>query len=34
MDKLDDGKILLICGIDFVEDFRKVDRIEVVRNEI
>jgi hypothetical protein len=34
MDKLDDGKILLIVGADFVEDFRKVDRIEVVRNDI
>lgn len=34
MDKLDDGKILLIVGADFVEDFRTVDRIEVVRNDI
>jgi hypothetical protein len=34
MDKLEDGKILMIVGIDFVEDFRKVDRIEIVRNNI
>jgi hypothetical protein len=32
IDKLNDGKLLLIVGIDFVEDFTKVDRIEVVRN--
>ena len=31
IDKMDDGKLRLIVGIDFVEDFSKVDRIEVVR---
>ena len=32
LDKLDDGKLLMIVGADFVEDFSKVDKIEVVRN--
>jgi hypothetical protein len=31
IDKLDDGKLLMIVGCDFVEDFNTVDRIEVVR---
>ena len=31
VDKLADGKLLMIVGCDFVDDFNRVDRIEVVR---
>jgi len=31
IDKMDDGKMLLICNEDLIDDFSKVDRIELVR---
>lgn len=33
IDKLDDGKMLLICNEDLIEDFSKIDRIELIRIE-
>lgn len=31
IDKMEDGKLRLIVGIDFVENFNTIDKIEIVR---
>ena len=33
VDKLQDGKLLMIVGCDFVDDLNKVDRIEIIRED-